>query len=383
MQISYDDDAVHHPLGGAGYIFKDDIVKYLAGLCPKDVIKVRIGTQPNGSPHMGTIVTFTTGFALAKRLTEIAPAKRLTEIAPEKKIQVYIDFIDTAPSTCEKETVDGVQFQRSLRYTSEFDDNREEFLYLFHILSNLSKVSFETISQGNFLGQPGISKVIRDIISRRNEIGKNYSPGFRDGNLGIRTACPHFNCGLADKHGIHTSYYPDRISFLCPLHGRHEISLYDEEDVKKLEFNTPLRMLLRSEFYAKDEDVSWIQVTGGDYAGFYQEQLLWKHISDRSSPLIIYAPVIVDWAGSKLSKSLYVQEGAYEYLIERGMEYIISFRALDKKEEIIGVVFDEAVEWIDHPVRLFRNYSLEYLHRLILKKGILINGTSDALERLN
>jgi hypothetical protein len=205
-------------------------------------------------------------------------------------------------------------------------------------------------------------------------LGQAYSPGFRGGNLGIRAACPHPQCGLADKHGIYTEYSESSIIFTCPIHGKYKYSLTDVEDVKKLEFNTPLRVLLRSEFYAKDLKASWVQVTGGDYAGFYQEQLMWKHISNRKSPVIVYAPLIVDWAGSKLSKSLYVRKRAYEYLKELGMEYLVNFKALDDKERTLGIIFEEAVGWMDHPYRLFRSYSVEYLHRLVSKSGVVIDG---------
>ena len=40
------------------------------------------------------------------------------------------------------------------------------------------------------------------------------------------------------------------------------------------------------------------------------EQLLWRHIT---KPLVIvYTPLITDWSGSKISKSLYLRGGAYD-----------------------------------------------------------------------
>jgi hypothetical protein len=75
--------------------------------------------------------------------------------------------------------------------------------------------------------------------------------------------------------------------------------------------------------FASDERSDWVRVTGADYSGYYQEQLLWRHIPQ--SPIIIYAPQILDWSGVKISKSLYVCEVGYNYLRSQGLEYCLSF----------------------------------------------------------
>ncbi|KAG8413779.1 hypothetical protein J3458_012271, partial [Metarhizium acridum] len=91
-------------------------------------------------------------------------------------------------------------------------------------------------------------------------------------------------------------------------HGEFFPSLYDPQDVSKLELNTPMRNLLRNRLFGADQTAHWIQVVGADYAGFYQEQLLWRPVSNNPPtkvPLIVYSPAILDWSGAKLSKSLY------------------------------------------------------------------------------
>ena len=55
------------------------------------------------------------------------------------------------------------------------------------------------------------------------------------------------------------------------------------------------------------------------------EQLLWRYIALGEAPLIVYVPLIIDWSGAKLSKSLYVQSGAYQYLKDQGMDYLVSY----------------------------------------------------------
>jgi hypothetical protein len=210
-------------------------------------------------------------------------------------------------------------------------------------------------------------RVISRLVSLPHH--QPYSPGLDIHKFGIRSACPHPNCGLADKHGVNTTYTITEITFLCPLHGTYSLSLHNPDDIAKLEFNPPLRGLLRAELYNSDDDVSWIQVTGADYAGFYQEELLWKHVRNRLKLRIVYAPMIVDWAGSKISKSLYVRKGAYRCLRESGREYLINFAVFRSEGRDLDAVFREVLRWIDIPEEFFRCYSLEYLHRAISPAG--------------
>ena len=110
---------------------------------------------------------------------------------------------------------------------------------------------------------------------------------------------------------------------MVSLHFRHILRSFFHA-VALLEYNTPLRNLIRGLVYSIDNqdetvDYEWLRITGSDYAGFYQEQLLYKTTdllgySVSKLPMILYAPLVTDWSGAKLSKSLYVKEGAYTYL---------------------------------------------------------------------
>ena len=62
--------------------------------------------------------------------------------------------------------------------------------------------------------------------------------------------------------------------------------------------------------------------------------------------VIADAPLILDWSGSKLSKSLYVSNGAYEYLKEAGMGYLLSFEEMKKTGRRIEVLFREVEGWL-------------------------------------
>jgi len=230
--------------------------------------------------------------------------------------------------------------------------------------------------------------VVERVVKNREMLGPLLAPD--KGVLAMRAACPQEGCGLAEKHGLHNEYtvHPSgsvTISFLCPDHGRHEIITSNPDEVTKLEFNTPLRNLVRSIAYALDtvdsrkdvakgkEERVHIRVTGSDYTGFYSEQMFWRAwlmlgLAELSPPVVLYAPLIIDWAGSKISKSLYVKTGAYEYLHERGMDYLLSFEEMKKRGKDPLVLFRLVESWVKEPKKLFRCFSAEYLHMVFCEE---------------
>ncbi|ESK94001.1 hypothetical protein Moror_12895 [Moniliophthora roreri MCA 2997] len=62
-------------------------------------------------------------------------------------------------------------------------------------------------------------------------------------------------------------------------HGPYMLSMDNVDDVARLEMNTPLRNLVRTYAYGLETlqskgAIQHMRVTGGDYAGFYQEAFL-------------------------------------------------------------------------------------------------------------
>jgi hypothetical protein len=122
-----------------------------------------------------------------------------------------------------------------------------------------------------------------------------------------------------------------------------------------------------------------MRVTGADYAGTYSEQLLFRQLPSLSTalgfgaipfpwPVIAYAPLLLDWAGSKLSKSLYVRHEAYKYLQDTGMGYLLSFDEMKKSGRDHRILFGEVAKWLEEPKRLFRSFTIDYLHRIFEKE---------------
>lgn len=243
-----------------------------------------------------------------------------------------------------------------------------------------------------------IPRIINALVQDRERLGPELAPTTQV--LAMRCACPHEGCGLAEKHGRKNQYSVDAasgiatISFYCPDHGYHSVTTSNPTDVARLEFNTPLRNLVRAFAFGdtierrkaagsssltavaemeveKARERVHMRATGSDYTGMYSEQLLWRQLLLLSSipglgtippPVIAYAPLVQDWAGSKLSKSLYVKEGAYECLYATGMHYMLSFDEMKKSGRDIRVLFAEVARWLEDPKKLFRPYSINYIH---------------------
>nr|KMM64892.1 hypothetical protein CPAG_01244 [Coccidioides posadasii RMSCC 3488] len=83
-------------------------------------------------------------------------------------------------------------------------------------------------------------------------------------------------------------------------------------------------------------------------------------------------PLISDWSGSKLSKSLYLQQTAYDYLKKAGQEYLLSYQVFRQEKRDFTVLLREIERWVDEPYRLFRGYSLHYPHLLFEKRELLL-----------
>ena len=344
------DRVVHNPLGGASYIFKETFVPHFLQYCKKSSVIFQIGAQPNSSPHIGTIVTFAVASAIANRIKD-------------RDVLISLDIVDTAPS--EKITIDRIIYQKNQRHTKEMDSYMEDYKFIMASLYKKWGVRYRIRTQAEFLNNPEVVVAMTKILDRRHELEKSLAP--EHGCLGIRSTCPVDECGLADKHGLRNVYQGTTIKFYCPHHGEYSVDISDTVGVAKLEFNTPLRNLLRATVFVSDKISDWVRVTGADYAGYYQEQLLWRHISD--PPIVIYAPLILDWSGVKISKSLYVREGGYDYLRSQGLEYCLSFKEFQAEGRDLDVLFKEVNSWVDNPSKLFRSYSLEHIHGLFERAG--------------
>lgn len=355
---------VHHPLGGASYVWKSNYIDYiLEQSSAKSEVRISIGVQPNNTPHFGTLTALSLTFAMAKKIEESG-----------KKTKIIVELVDTAPS--EKEVINGITYQKNLANTGVADNYMPQYEELLQKLSSYAGgVEFEFRVQGDLLKyHKKASEIVRKVIKERKRIGSLLSPESKQ--IVLRASCP--KCSLADKHGTKNIYEDNAIHFFCPNHGKHSIDL--DKDLQKLEYNVPSRSLLEGLVYQednKDKDVpyTWIIVMGSDYAGFYQEQFSYRGplmlgADINHLPFVVYTPLITDWSGAKLSKSLYIRTGAYNYLTSQDLNYLVDYERFKEKFggiDSLKTIYDEASLWLDEPYRIFRSYTVYYFDELLKK----------------
>jgi hypothetical protein len=217
-------------------------------------------------------------------------------------------------------------------------------------------VKYRLRYEREFFSQPGMAAIITQIVKERDKLSKALSPS-SDGTLVIRTPCPQ--CGLVDKYGSRNEYDDEGhiVTFFCPEHGTFQLDI--RADCSKLQCNAQTSNLAIFRHYETITEYNYIEICGSDYAGFWQEQMLWRHVT--KPPLIVYVPLITDWSGGKLSKSLYLQPTAYDYLKKAGLEYMLNYEVFKQEGRDLAPLCDEVELWVDEPFRLFRTYTVHYM----------------------
>ncbi|KAJ9415928.1 hypothetical protein QL093DRAFT_2567519 [Fusarium oxysporum] len=247
-------------------------------------------------------------------------------------VSVTCDLWDRAKG--EQMTIDGVVYQKSLRDKGTFQKHLPGYVQIINELASRYRVYHRIRMEEEFMSNPEIPDVLREIVIKRGFYGKVLAP--ERGSLAIRASCPE--CGLVEK------YESNRFQFNCQL------------------FNLVLGL-----FYERTP-YNWIEICGSDYAGFWQEQLLWRFLSKPA--IIVYTPLISDWSGSKVPKSLYLQDTAYQYLRDSGQEYLLNYEVCRQENKDLTILWKEVELWVDEPYRLFRGYSIHYLHLLFEGQAI-------------
>ncbi|KAI1099063.1 hypothetical protein F4804DRAFT_345826 [Jackrogersella minutella] len=408
---TFHDGQVHDPLGGGAYAFQNDIAEPVLFALLKDEefcaaadtrvtpvearnhnglptrpIIIHAGLQPNNSPHVGTLVVFCYAFSFARAIRDRMQVLGDAQEYTPPSVTVMITFIDTAPVKDRGVEVGGVQYQRSHRDVSDaLSTYMSDYEEVIRLLSNWADIPFTVAFQSDLFSDPAMPSLLNYMISQRATLGPQLSPKY--GTLALRSACPFPGCNLAEKHGRLNEYETDGsnqdgvITFHCSSHGPHSVNLSHSAEVARLEANAPTRNLLRSMVHLLDTTKHHIRVTGADYAGMYQETFLYRPLAAWSAstglasgrtPHILYAPLIVDWSGAKLSKSLYVRDGGYAFLKRLGMDGFCSYARLRDRFDGDGAeglrrIWDEVERWVADPKKLFRTFSLAYLQGVVLQ----------------
>jgi hypothetical protein len=329
------------------------------------MIKINTSSQPNNIPHLGTVTTLASAFAIAKIVKERFP---------NKNVEVEFDEIECCPIA--EECIGGKIYVKTISdvirnsEASIADENMEYYKEIFIAFSKKANISFSIRTYEQFQSNKIIRKGLIKVVNDMDFFIKLLNP--KDKKLHIRTKCPQ--CGRIDKNMVNTKIKeltPESfvIENSCGKHGKFE-TLVSIDGNSFIEMNTQLRDLLKGVLIAEEvyDGILTAMVDGGDWSGTWATRIHCEAVQrlEKIIPIRLFSPLILDRSGGKLSKSLYLDGKSYSY-VDKAYDNYYNFK---KKfgEQGIDKLYNEVSSWVSEPQKFFRSYSIDYMEMIMSEK---------------
>ncbi len=353
---------VFYPPIGIAHITESltDLIKYK--LNGQSKIIINTSAQPNSSPHLGTITTLMCCFALGKLIEKELSIKTI----------VQFDELENSPSQKIKYE-DGIYYKDQKHTLNEEGKTQEEinmkdFVEILDYISKKSNIEYEIRTYNEFQRNKYVRKAIIDIVNEKEYFSKLLFPSKK--SLHIRGLCP--TCGLGKKNideikETHTKNLVI-IEEKCPLHGEYEVNI-EVDNEEYIDINTQLRDLTKGAAMIEEDKINntlTIMLDGGDWSGIWAQRIHTEgmvKLGYKEFPIRFFSPIILDWSGSKFSKSLYLKSDAYKNINSAFINYDNFIKKYDKKG--IDILWKEVENWTLEPKKFFRNYSIEYFEQIM------------------
>lgn len=330
-------------------------------------LRVTTAAQLNGTPHIGTVVTVLTVFALTAHAADTL----------ELPATVIFDALDNAPA--EHVEIDGQTYTRTV---SDLIDSghldREQRVSGFERLltwaSQRSGIRYEFRPYTVYQGLRPVRECLHAIASRQAEFAPIVAPA--DGVLRIRPRCPE--CRLMEKSAaslcITAGHGEVRLDSRCPVHGPYRETIDVTGSGGWCDANTPIRSIQKGFLLAAERDLYQacsVSIDGADWGGAWHAHVLAPALAAlgipvRQWPVSVFTPIVLDRSGGKLSKTLYVHYGpTYADLPEAFLNLDV---LLDHHgDDALNALWAEVQQWATEPRRLHRAYTVDYLAGLLPK----------------
>ena len=322
----------------------------------KNFAEIYLSSQPNSRPHLGTLTTISSAFALAYHLKN--------EFKLDSKI--IFEVLDNAPAM--KKEINGFTYFKPMCFVIEkgkslADQNLESFKHFIEGIKKRSNIPYTIKKYSEMQKSPEYRKKLLEILDNDSNLKWLLNP--TEGNIKMRHLCS--SCFYGEKSGKSNNFvrekYALKLQGICPDHGKYENNI-SSDGKNFIDLNTPVRSLIRKALMidkSKEDNSLKIMVDGTDWIGMSQQLLPCLGILNYSIeelPLRFFSPLIEDWSGSKFSKSAYVEKDTYNMLPSELCDYGKFKESLG--EEGLDLIWDETLEWILDSQKFFRNYSIEY-----------------------
>lgn len=352
MNIHFSKGGMSLILNNLSDIIKDDIVT----INPKKII-INTSSQPNSKPHLGTLTTLMTAFALAEKF----------QLEFKIPAMVRFDELENSPYEINKPYYISLGEFKFADGNSVADNNMNTYIEIFEKLKTITGIPYEIRTYKEFQEIGVIRENLIKILRDPNTFNKYLNPS----NIStyVRTKCPICNIShFTPKMTVDK----DSIDFKaeCPKHGDYH-TLLTKGNYDYVDINTQLRDVLKGVHIAKEKEdgIFEIMCDGSDWSGEWTSNIHYKTMIALGFNCIttrFFTPTIVDMTGGKFSKSVYLENDSYDGDERLFADYKLFYNKYKEKGWI--KIFEEVKKWVDEPMRFFRSYSWEYIKYILEKE---------------
>lgn len=351
-------DNVFYPIGGMANICDNISDLFRARVETKDRIHLVVSAQLNSYPHIGTVINFMCAFALGMHLEEKL----------NKPVDLTFDALDNV--TGENISVNHDTYYISLKDKivngiSVADKYLPYFQDLLQKLNAKSNIPYSVRRYDEYQRSPIVRKTIIKILNDYDAFAEILNPS--DKHVHIRTVCPICHYGEKSAKYIHIKKNKDQSLTLinrCFQHGSYDITIAENND-DFVDINAQIRDFMKAVYLlekGKEDNSYGIMVDGGDWGGLWPLRVHVESLMRLGYNTLagrIFTPTITDWAGTKLSKRLYVGDEAFTELQEGIINYSKFYDSYGEKG--FDLLWNEVNSWVNTPAKFFRDYSVDYL----------------------
>ncbi|MFF4991498.1 hypothetical protein ACFY19_30245 [Streptosporangium saharense] len=363
MTRQHPSDALIFAPVGVAHLIGDNVDLLRTAAAGRSQVRVTTAAQLNGVPHFGTVVTMLTVFAFAAHAADVL----------DLPATIVFDSLENAPA--EHLEIDGQVYTRTVGDLIEVGrlDGAERLSGFERLLTwarERSGVAYEFRPYDVYQGLRPVRQCLHRIASHLEEFAPIVAP--RDGIVRIRPRCPA--CRLMQKSALDLRITAlsgaVRLDSHCPAHGAYSEVVHIDGG-GWYDANTPVRSIQKGALLAAERqiyDACSVSVDGADWGGAWHSHVLAPALATlgipvRDWPVSIFTPLIVDHTGGKLSKTLYVTQGAYADLPPLFLDLNVLLDSYG--EDILHTVWAEIIRWAAEPRRLHRSYTVDYLRALL------------------
>jgi len=350
---------------GIAHLTRDNTDLLRAAAHGKQRLRVTTAAQLNGTPHIGTVVTVLSVFAITAHAADTL----------DLPATVIFDALDNAPA--DQVEIEGHTYTHTvgdLIDTGQLDraDRVSGFERLLRWAADRSHVRYEFRPYSIYQGLRPVRTCLHTIASRLEEFGPIVAPA--DRIVRIRPRCPE--CRLIEKSAKNLTITAGdgevHLDSRCPIHGRYRETINITGSKGWYDANTPVRSIQKGFLLSAERDLYQacsVSVDGADWGGAWHAHVLAPALATLGIPptewpVSIFTPLVLDRNGGKLSKTLYVQYGpTYADLPEALLNLDILLN--QHGDNVLDAIWTEVTQWAVEPRRLHRAYTVDYLADII------------------